>query len=494
MEFLERLGIPHERTFPDTFTGGGDFMNRPAMRQLLAYVDANPGKSFVIVFDDLKRFARDTEFHIKLRAAFRLRDVLPLCLNYNFDESPEGLFVETILAAQAELERKQNARQVVQKMTARLQAGYWPFSKKRGYNMVKEPGRGKVAKPNTEGLTVIKPALEGFASGNLPRQIDVARFMVERGMWPGKEPVRCLNEVAVMLQDSFFCGDVEYEKWGITRKKGEHDGLIDRDTFMRIQARLGKDETSTKPRKDTSEDYPLRGLVLCAKCGGKLSASPSTSENTKKYQYYFCFKKGCELFYKTLRKKDVEDGFKEVLAKNRLKPKVGDMATVVFETLWGQETEALKWQDYIHSQHKVGLEKKVKELSDMVRKAKSEKVAAIYEAQIEETLQELEKLEGMALIGKDLGIPFRTAFDKSIGMLKNPVSTWDLFDVHEQHRLFFFLFEARLPYAKNEGFRTGKNLSKTRLFEELATTNSNDVDRTGFEPATLSLQMRCSTN
>ena len=82
---LKAKGVPYSRTFPDTFSGWDDFMKRPAMRDLIAYIDANPHKRFVVIFDDLKRFARNTTFHLKLRTEFRARDVVPQCLNYNFD-------------------------------------------------------------------------------------------------------------------------------------------------------------------------------------------------------------------------------------------------------------------------------------------------------------------------------------------------------------------------------------------------------------------------
>ena len=48
-----------EKVFYDSYTGGGNFMNRPAMKKLLAYVDVNRSKKYVVIFDDLKRFARD---------------------------------------------------------------------------------------------------------------------------------------------------------------------------------------------------------------------------------------------------------------------------------------------------------------------------------------------------------------------------------------------------------------------------------------------------
>ena len=37
----------------------------------------------VIIFDDLKRFARDRDFHWKLRKALSARGAVPKCLNFN---------------------------------------------------------------------------------------------------------------------------------------------------------------------------------------------------------------------------------------------------------------------------------------------------------------------------------------------------------------------------------------------------------------------------
>jgi DNA invertase Pin-like site-specific DNA recombinase len=119
--------------FPDTITGGGDFMQRPGMVALLSFLDAQPDERFVVIFDDLKRFARDTRFHLDLRDAFRTRGATIECLNFKFDDSPEGEFVETIMAAQGALERKQNGRQVAQKMKARMQNGYWIHNAPIGY-------------------------------------------------------------------------------------------------------------------------------------------------------------------------------------------------------------------------------------------------------------------------------------------------------------------------------------------------------------------------
>ncbi len=105
--------------------------------------------------------------------------------------------------------------------------------------------------------------------------------------------------------------------------------------------------------------------------------------------------------------------------------------------------------------------------------AQSEAVRRVYEGQIEEASREMEAIQPTTEI--DLAMPYRTALGKVKGLLKSPYSIWQSVDTAEKHRLFFFLFEAKLVYDKKEGYRTGDLLSTTRLFEELVASNSSDV-------------------
>jgi len=73
---LRALNVPYERSFYDAFTGGVDFLHRPAMQEMLRYIDEHPNKRFVVLFDDLKRFAREVEFHFNLKKAFKERNVI----------------------------------------------------------------------------------------------------------------------------------------------------------------------------------------------------------------------------------------------------------------------------------------------------------------------------------------------------------------------------------------------------------------------------------
>ena len=66
-EYARSKGYEIELVFKDSFTGGGDFMKREGMPDLLEYLEKYPHRSYVVIFDDLKRMARDTIFYLKLR-------------------------------------------------------------------------------------------------------------------------------------------------------------------------------------------------------------------------------------------------------------------------------------------------------------------------------------------------------------------------------------------------------------------------------------------
>lgn len=487
-QYLMQLEVPHKRSFHDSYTGGGDFMQRPAMRELLGYIDAHPHEKFVVVFDDLKRFARDTEFHLKLRSAFKARDVILHCLNFNFDDSPEGRFAETVFAAQAELERHQNRRQVIQKMKARLELGYWPFGVKRGYNIVRDRRHGKISVPN-EDAQIIRVALEDFASGKLPSQLDVAKHFAAHEFWgKPKPPEVYLSRVKKILQDSFYCGWIEYPPWDVKCLAGNHEPLISGETYLQIQKRLKRPASEGTTRKDMSSDFPLRGLLLCPRCTRSLTGAWAK----KKYAYYYCPNRDCPCRNKTSSTEDAEQDFRKLMERLALRSEAEPLVNLTFNRVWKEEINAMERNDLIVASRKKALEQKVVDLTELARKASSDKVRQAYEAQIERTVAESEAIE-MPTGNNDLSVPYQTALSKSMGLLKNPYIVWKDADVQEKRNLFFLLFEDKLTYSKTTGFQTGDSLSTTRLFDELVATNSSKVDPSGFEPLAFGVQNRRST-
>jgi len=167
-EYARAKGYTVAAVFTDDVSGGGDFMKRPGMVALLRYLEAHADEPHVVIFDDLKRYARDTVFHLKLRQEMTLRNATRECLNFNFEDSPEGEFIETIIAAQSQLERQQNSRQVRQKMRARVMNGYWVFRAPIGYRHEKREGHGKLLVPDEPNAAIVRERWRDSRAGVLP--------------------------------------------------------------------------------------------------------------------------------------------------------------------------------------------------------------------------------------------------------------------------------------------------------------------------------------
>lgn len=485
VKYLEKKGIKYHKTFKDSFTGGGDFMKRPSMRELIQYIDKNPHLKFVVVFDDIKRLARDTQAHIMLRTAFRSRKVDVLCPNYSFEDSPEGVFTETIFAAQSELERTQNKRQVIQKQKARLLCGYRPFSAPKGYIKLNDAVHGRIDTPNDKACFV-KEALEGFATMRFVHKVDAVIFLQEKGVISKKQnKEKAISTFDKMLREIFYAGYVEYKPWEVYKIPAKHQAIISIEMFDINQRRLNM-KSSTIVRQDVRENYPLRGFVNCASCSQKFTGATSTGRGGVKHDYYKCPNKACETYGKSIKALDLHDGFINLLKTIKPSDEVISLTMEIFNDVWNDEKnnqEKLKKQD---TRNKTELEDQIREVVKRITASIENPILlSAYERQLEDLSVQISKIEENQSIGSDLDIPYRTAIDLVMQTLKNPYLTWENYNVYKRQRFFSFIFESNLSYDKKDGYRTANYSLPIRLFEQFATSNTLDVEMEGVEPSSI---------
>jgi len=477
-EYADSKEYKVEKVFPDSFSGGGDFMNRPAMREMLEYIDAHAHKQYVVIFDDLKRFARDTEFHLKLRSAFKSRNTRLECLNYKFEDTPEGRFVETIFAAQGELEREQNRRQVIQKMKARLERGYWPFYPPPGYKAQKNAVHGMLLQSVEPEASVIREVLEGFASGRFQEQVDVQKFLKLKDFAKGKRIH--LETVRRLLERVIYAGYIEYPDWEITRRKGFHEPLISLETHEKIMEKLeGRARAFT--RKDTSDDFPLRGFVLCEHCSKLLTASWSTGRNGR-FAYYRCTGINCSEKNKSLDQNEVDKKFKLILKGIRPKKTTLNATREILLDMWNDVINDTKGT---HNQVETRLAAITDQIAVLVKridKTTSEKMVEIYEAQVEDLSKEEQVLKDKLQNSTKRNMDFGTALDFVFSVLENPYDAWVNGYLTMKRLVLKLVFEKNIAYSKNSGFGTAILSLPLRVFETFDASNSLGVEMRGIEP------------
>jgi DNA invertase Pin-like site-specific DNA recombinase len=475
-------GYEVDAVFPDDASGGGDFMKRPGMVALLSFLDAQPSKDYVVIFDDLKRFARDTEFHIKLRREFQKRGARIECLNFKLDDSPEGKFVETIFAAQGELEREQNRRQVIQKMQARVEKGYWVFTPPVGYKYVSDRVHGKILVRDEPIASILAEALEGFACGHLQSQAEVKRFLEAKPAFPKDTPEGEIRwqRVQRLLSHITYAGYVEAPKWGIAPLKGHHEPLISLASYEKIQERLSG-KAKAPARKDISDDFPLRGFVLCDDCGEPMTSCWSKGRS-KHYPYYLCDTRGCESNRKSIARDAVEDGFAEILKSIQPTKQLFALAKAMFIDAWNMRlSEAQRDKDEVVRQLR-DVEKQIELLLERIIDAEHASVIKAYESKI----AKLEREKLLLAEKVDRIVPPKGRLEEfiepALDFLANPWNLYENGTLAFKRTVLRLAFSEPLRYSRDSGYRTAEIALPFKVLAEISTSKGKMVGVTGFAP------------
>ncbi|MEL6171837.1 MAG: recombinase family protein [Pseudomonadota bacterium] len=451
-QYAAERGYSVEAVFPDDVTGEGDFMKRKGMVALLKFLDDNPHENYVVIFDDLKRYARDVEFHLVLRRQMAERGAKRECLNFPFEDTPEGRFNETINAAVGQLEREQMGRQNRQKSMARIEQGYWVFRAPVGYSYAKSQGGGKELVLSEPHASIVREALEGYAHGRFASQTEVRRFLEAQPEYPKDMPNGGIRPQTIvrLLGKVVYAGYVEAPKWGISPRQGNHPAIISYKTYQKIQTRLNT-PVYASARKDISEDFPLRGGVCCASCQKPLTAGWSRGKYNK-FPYYRCKNKSCDDFGKSIRKDQIEGQFEELLLSAQPSKETLTVARAMFEHCWDQMSgQAASLRADIRRRISK-IDSEITSVVDYAVNAQSPSVRTAYEKKIEtmerERLVLTEKLQNS-------GRPkytFSQLFELSMRFLSNPCKIWRSGRLDLQKTVLRLVFSEPIHYCRDNGF------------------------------------------
>ncbi|MEM9910705.1 MAG: recombinase family protein [Pseudomonadota bacterium] len=474
-------------TFPDTMTGGGDFMKRPGMVPLLSFMDAQPDENFVVIFDDLKRASRDTLAFLDLRDAFRDRQAQVERLNFKLDDSPEGEFLETLFAAQGQLERKQNGRQVAQKMRARMENGFWIHNPPVAYRYEKQPNQGRVLVRNPPFDAIIKEAFEGYASGHFQTQAEVKRFFESFPEFPRLKNGKLTQQrVTDILTHPIYTGHICSDTYELHWIKAQHEPLISLATFDRVQERR-KAVAKAPKRANIGDAFALRGVAVCDCCGAPLRSSFARGKLGKRYPYYLCQTKTCEAYGKSIRRDQLEGDVGELIKS--LQPTDGLMraAAAMFRHIW--ETRQTQAAELARAGKRqiAAIDKEIDKLLDLIMTSGNTTVIRKYEEKI--TQHERQK----ALLAEKLAnqaAPNGTWEEKlepALTFLANPSKLREKGNITLRRAVLKLAFKDRIRYCRNEGARTPEIAF---LFKALRGFNALEVqsgaaDGTNLEPLEL---------
>lgn len=298
--------------YSDEGKSGKNIAGRPEFKQMMK--DIKSGKDdvdYVLVFK-LSRFGRNAADTLNSLQYMEDYGVNLLCVEDGIDSAgAAGKLIISVLASVAEIERANISEQTMAGRKQKARDGKWnggfaPY----GYKLVAKDGeKSKVLVINEEEAELVrliyKKFLSGMGIGN------VAKWLNENGY---TKKIRQNGSVSLIssafvkgvLDNPVYSGKIAYgrrktEKIEGTRNEfhvvkqdrdsyklyeGQHEAIIDEDTWYRAQAKRMKNAFKREKTHSLEHEHILSGLVKCPVCG----ASMYGVVNRKK-------KKGSEEFY-----------------------------------------------------------------------------------------------------------------------------------------------------------------------------------------------------
>ncbi len=445
----------------------------------------------VVIIDDVSRLARGLEAHLELRASIASAGGKLESPSIEFGESSDAQLVEHMLASTSQFLRQKNGEQTAHRMRARLLNGHWPFRAPLGYRQVSMPGRGKMLKLHEPVASIIREALQLFASGQLGTQADVLRFLQNNPLFP-KDRAGLVrpNLVSNLMRRVVYAGCVAAPEWGIAPRPGLHEGLISFETFKDIQDRLDGN-TRLPKRTNLNADFPLRGFVLC-ECGSPLTAAWSTGRNGR-HAYYACQHKGCVSHRKSIRRDEIEGEFETLLRALQPSARLFALAESMLKKLWDRRLSTYASERKAFGVQLAKVEDQIAQFLDRIVEASVPSVIRAYETRVAQLEEERLLLRERAA-GRGPARSYDATLRTALSFLASPWKLWETGRLEDRHAVLKLTFASQLRYVRNEGYRTAALSLPFALFSGADSRENKMVPRGGIEPPTLRFSVACSTN
>jgi len=119
---------------------------------------------------------------------------------------------------------------------------------------------------------ILKSVFEGFANGRFDSIAAIVRYLEAMPDFPrdGRGLIR-YSRVKNILTHPIYAGMVHAPTWKITLREGQHEAIVSKTIFERVQSKLVM-KPAVRERKDYNADFVMRGAVRCDSCSWSLTS------------------------------------------------------------------------------------------------------------------------------------------------------------------------------------------------------------------------------
>jgi site-specific DNA recombinase len=488
-QFARMANYRIDAVFTDSMSGTR--IDRPGVAAMMEFLKRHRKVGYTVIVDSPDRFARNIRGHWDLRDQLRAAGASLISPRMEFKDDADSVLVENINATVSQHASQKNAEQTVRRMKARLLNGFWTFQAPIGFEYHSVRNNGRMLRRKEPEASIIQEALEGFGSDRFALAADVMRFLKDNPLFPrDRKGYVSHHRTSMLLRNPIYAGYVQEPRWDVSLRKGQHEGLISYETFMRIQDKLNGKRVGPRA-SNLTEDFPLRGYVLCADCETPLTACWSKGR-TSRHPYYLCPQRGCESYGKSIRRAKIEGEFETLIQSAQPNERLFGLAERMLRKWWESLSVHSKDQAKALAAQLAKIERDVDKVVERILDVSEPKVIAKFEERIRDLEQQkIATKERMAKTAQPAS-SFDDTLRTAMTFLANPWNLWSSGQYEQRRAVLKLMFANRLQYARKEGFRTANLALPFKVLGDLNTGFSEMARPKRFELLTPRFVVWCS--
>ena len=351
LKYAEKEGYDVVKLFSDEGESAKT-TDRPGLQDMLKFCADKKNKVSCIVVYKIDRLTRNAEDYYQIKTILKDIDVSIVSATEAINETSSGKFLGNIMASVAQLDNDMRSERVKQGMINCVESGRLPHRPPFGYINFTHPDGKKDIILDPERSELVKFILTEFSRGIYMTE-ELRQKVTKMGLLNQVGKPVSAQLMHKILTNKFYCGVIKYQGQEFI---GSQPKLIDEGVYIKNQQLLKK---TTKGDIESSarstEDFPLRHLIVCSFCGRPLTAGYSVGKMGGRYGYYRCYYKKCTVS-KAVAKDKLELEFKNFLDDVTPKKQLLDAFKAVIIDVWQKRYSDINTfhnqiQDEVNSLH-----------------------------------------------------------------------------------------------------------------------------------------------
>lgn len=285
--FIEQNGytLAPDGIYKDEGKSGSN-TNRPGLQALLQRVIDDKTIQAVFVLDT-DRLARNTLDHLSIKTIFKKHEVKLVSISQPMiDDSPEGNFIDVVLAGANALQSQITGRKTSKVMEQKIKAGWWAGVAPIGYvNSINPHPTSQLDKrivtPDPEKAALVTKMFELYSSGSFALDALLIK-MNDLGLTAKNGGELQKSMIHHTLRNPFYYGKM---LWKGALYKGNHVPIVEYDTWLLCQKIMNAhNQNGSRKRK---HNFLLNGFLYCEDCQSRYFGEQH-AKNGKTYRHYHC--------------------------------------------------------------------------------------------------------------------------------------------------------------------------------------------------------------